>query len=192
VTDPTTSASPRTKILTAAFALAAVAALALASFSGRWMTVTVEGSTGEFGLRSMDASYGDEHQAESLSSYVSDVKDGGGTASSAFWIAGWICSIALWVAAAMLAVAALLMLAGRFVVRPVAPTTLALVALAIGLISGVVFVAEKPAREMGPGVACYLFAFGELAGIIATILVARIRPSDPDWDNPQPFDEDKW
>ena len=192
MTEPTTSASPRTKILTAALAFVSVAALALASFSGRWMMASDEGSTGTFGLRSAEMCFEGTCESTSTAEFVDAVNEGGGTATSAFTYAGWACSIALWLAAASLAAAAALMLAGRFIVWPVAPTTLALVGLAIGLISGVVFVAEKPSPHLGPGVACYLFAGGELAGIIATILVARIRPADPDWDDPQPFDEDKW
>jgi hypothetical protein len=190
MSEPSPSTSPRTKILTAVLALISVAALALASFSGRWMMVSADDSSGTFGLRSMEMCFESTCETSSNSAFVDAVNQGGGSATSAFAYAGWVCSVALWIAAASLAAAAALMLAGRYVTRPVALTTIALLALAIGLISGVVFVAEKPSRELGPGVACYLFAGGELIGIIATILIARTRP--PDWDETEAFDEDKW
>lgn len=186
------AATPSTKIVTAVLAFASVAVLALANVSVSWMTVHDEDSSGEFGLRSMRICEGADVPCDSMSNgdFVDGVQKSGGRATQVFAYAGWICSIALWIGIAALGLAAGLMLAGHFVTRPVALTTIALLALAVGLISGVVFVAEKPSPQLGPGVACYLFAGGELAGIIATILIARIRP--PDWDEAEAFDEDKW
>jgi hypothetical protein len=200
VTDPTTSASPFAKRGAAALAFAAALALAWASFSGDWMVARRADGPQYFGLRATRMCVrGVEGMSEeacigqSNLEFVEDsARAGGERATAAFAYAGWACSVALWIAIAGLVVAAGLMLAGRFVARPIAPTTLALLGLAAGLISGVFFVALKPSPELGPNVACYGFAFGELAGIVATILVARIRPRDPEWDDPKPFDEDNW
>jgi hypothetical protein len=193
VSEQTSSLSPRTKVLTAVLAFASVAALVLANLSGEWMTAHDDYSSGAFGLRTMQICAADADHAcetESNSQFVDEVNAGGGNATSVFVYAGWTATFAMWIAAGALAAAAGLMLAGRFVTRPIALTTIALLALAVGLISGVVFVAEKPSPHLGPGTACFLFAGGELAGIIATILIARIRP--PDWDETEAFDEDKW
>jgi hypothetical protein len=193
MTDLTTEASKRSKIIAAALAFAAAAALGWASFSGEWAVLRPDGSA-SFGLRRFEAcedrdsmAPGDDSAPRCGSGSLMDIPD-----HRAFAIFGWIASVALWIAAASLAASAGLMLAGRFIARFVAPTTIALVGLAIGLVSGMVFLALKPEAAFGPGPAFWAFAGGSLTGIVATILVARIRPADPDWDDPEKFDEDKW
>lgn len=187
MTDPTTTASRETKATAAALAFAAAAALLWASFSAQWAHQLSYGSD-TFGLRTWiscaeDGTLCETRSIESLGRFAE---------YSVFPTFGWIASFALWIAAASLAGSAALMLAGRFVARPIALTTVALVALGVGLISGFVFLATRPPENYGPGPGFFAFAGGELVGIVATILVARIRPHDPEWDDPQPFDEDKW
>ncbi len=186
MTDPTTTASPRTKAIAAALAFASAAALAWASFSTHWAEQLSYGQD-TFGLRTWIRCTDDGVcDARSIATFAQYAK------SDVFPILGWVASVSLWLAAASLAGAAALMLAGRFIARPIALTTVALVSLAVGLISGFVFLATRPPENYGPGLGFWAFAGGELVGIVATILVARIRPHDPEWDDPQPFDEDKW
>jgi hypothetical protein len=192
VTNLTTTASGKTKAIAAALAFASALAVAYASFSDRWFSGRdpyTEVRT-EMGLRSVESCWAHENGTvdgcESAS--LSDAAGG----ESQMPLFGWITTVALWIAALALAGSAALMLAGKFPVRFVAPTTVALVALAFALIAGCVFLALKPRGPLGAGPGFIAWAPGELAGIIATILVARIRPADPEWDDPQPFDEEKW
>lgn len=187
MTDPTTTASKQTKSIAAALAFASAAALVWASFSSQWAhQLSYGGDT--FGLRTWISCAEDGTLCETRSIF----NLGRFANSDLFPPLGWITSVALWLAAASLAGSAALMLTGRFIARPIAPTTVALVALGLGLIAGFVFLTQRPPENYGPGAGFFAFAGGELVGIVATILVARIRPRDPDWDDPQPFDEDKW
>ena len=186
MTDVTNTASPRTKAIAAALAFGSAAALAWASFSTHWAQQIAYGQD-SFGLRTWIRCTDDGAcDARSIQTFARYAK------SDAFPILGWIASVSLWLAAASLAGAAALMLAGRFIARPIALTTIALVSLGIGLISGMAFLATRPPENYGPGPGFWAFAAGTLVGIVATILVARIRPADPDWDDPEPFDEEKW
>jgi hypothetical protein len=186
MTDTTTTASGKTKAIAAALAFGAAAALAWASFSTHWAQQIAYGQD-TFGLRTWvrctDDGVCDARSIETFARYAK---------SDVFPILGWVASVSLWLAAASLAAAAALMLAGRFIARPIALTTVALVSLAVGLISGFVFLATRPPENYGPGPGFWAFAAGELVGIVSTILVARIRPADPEWDDPEPFDEEKW
>jgi hypothetical protein len=195
MTDLTTTASKSTKLLAAGLAFVAAAALFFASFSPRWAVLRAEqnGDDGGFGLRqvelcgipdtgTMDSDPATHCEAAAISSQV----DG------AFPIFGWIASVAIWIGAGALAAAAILMLLGHFIARPIALTTIAMLGLAVGLISGFVFLALKPSQNFAPGAAFWAFVGGELAGLAATVLVARIRPRDPEWDDPKPFTEDSW
>jgi hypothetical protein len=187
MTDPTTTASPQTKAIAAGLAFASAAALAWATFSDQWAHQLSYGHD-TFGLRTWISCAEDGTLCESRSIYSL----GRFTDYGVFPTLGWVASVAMWIAAASLAVSAGLMLRGRFIARPIALTTVALLGLAVGLITGFVFLATRPPENYGPGWGFWAFAGGELVGIVATILVARIRPHDPEWDDPQPFDEDKW
>jgi hypothetical protein len=101
----------------------------------------------------------------------------------AFPVAGLVTFIVLLAAAVGLIVAAALAVMKRRPELPISPTTVALLGLMIGLISGCVFVATKPGGVGAVGVAWSFWAFGigAVAGIAAAQLLARqIRPADPD------------
>jgi hypothetical protein len=103
--------------------------------------------------------------------------------SAAFPIAGLVSFVVLLVAAVGLLVAAAIAATGKRPELPVAPTTVALLGLMIGLISGCVFVATKPGGVGVVGVAWSFWAFGvgAVAGLAGAQLLARqIRPADPD------------
>jgi hypothetical protein len=192
MTDLTTTASVKTKAIAAGLAFAAALVLGWASFSHAWAVETTpsaeQGPGDHFGLRAFERCYGPD-DCETHSIYELVEREHG---PSSFPLFGWIASVAMWIGAAALAAAAALMLAGRFVARPIALTTVALIGLAVGLVAGFVFLALKPAQQFGPGPAFWGFVGGELAGIAGTILVARIRPRDPEWDDPRPFNEETW
>jgi hypothetical protein len=80
-----------------------------------------------------------------------------------------------------------------YVLRPMAPTTIALLSLLVGMISGCVFVAQ--ARAIGTvGWTFWVFGVATVLGIVAAQGLARFKPGDPFWDNPPPVtdDPDKW
>ena len=103
--------------------------------------------------------------------------------SSAFVPAGWITFIVALLAALGLVTAAVLGALKRPVTWPMAPTTIALLGVMIGLISGCVFVATKPgpAGTVGVGLSFWIFGVGCVVGIAGAQLMAKVnRPPDPD------------
>lgn len=103
--------------------------------------------------------------------------------SLAFPVAGLITFVVLLLAAVGLLVAAALAFAGQRPALPIAPTTVALLGVMVGLISGCVFVATKPGDVGSVGVAWSFWAFGigSVVGIAAAQMLAKqIRPVDPD------------
>jgi hypothetical protein len=199
MTTPITDAPRSAKILAATLAFASALALTFATFTRSWFTTDQDDVHTSFGLRSIQTCVTGEGGGETcvpqtLSEMVSDAQHAGAgdEVSAAFPVLGWIASVAMWIAIAGLVASAALMLAGKFVARPIAPTTIALLGLAVGLIGGGAFIATKPGQQYGASLGFFAFCAGELVGIVATLLLARIRPADPEWDNPEPFDEDKW
>ena len=64
-----------------------------------------------------------------------------------------------------------------------APPTLALLAIIVGIITGCVFIATKPgpAGFVGAGLSFWMFGGGCVLGIAAAQMLARVnRPLDPD------------
>src|SRR5262249_55225545 len=103
--------------------------------------------------------------------------------SSAFPVAGAITFAVLLLAAAGLLVAAGIAALKLRPELPVSPTTLALLGIMSGLISGCVFVATKPGEVGAVGVAWSFWSFGvgSVTGIAAAQLLAKLlRPADPD------------
>jgi hypothetical protein len=105
-------------------------------------------------------------------------------ASSAFAPAGKVTFVLIVLAALGLLVAAGLAYARKTPDLPVAPTTIALLAGMLGLISGCVFVATKPgpAGMVGVGSSFWLFGVGSVIAIVSAQLLARVnRPPDTEW-----------
>jgi len=101
--------------------------------------------------------------------------------SRGFPVSGAVAFIALMVAAAGLLTTAAIAFAHQRPDLPMSPTTVALVGLLIGLISGCVFVGTKPPGSLGVSWGFLAFGVGAVTGIAATYLLARqIRPRDPD------------
>lgn len=104
-------------------------------------------------------------------------------ASGAFPVLGWITLGCSALAALSLLACAGLVLGNRRVAWPIMPTTTAILGVAIGLVTGCVFVALKPGPPGYVGVHVGFFAFGGgvLAGIAAALMMNKLlRPHDPD------------
>jgi len=104
-------------------------------------------------------------------------------ASSAFAPMGWATFVLCLLAALGLLGAAALALQHKRPDLPIAPTTVALLATMLALITGCVFVATKPGGPGFVGVAMGFWAFGigAVMAIAAAQMLAKInRPVDPD------------
>ncbi len=103
--------------------------------------------------------------------------------SNAFPAFGLITLVCTAIAALSLLVCAGLVLAGKRILWPVMPTTTAILGIAVGLITGCVFVATKPgpAGYVGVQLGFFLFGAGVLVGIVSTLMLNKLlRPHDPD------------
>lgn len=176
---------------------AAAACLLYAAFTESWLVnAGLYGEIG-FGLRgnhecsSSLASLGGESQTcieLSNSAYLEKWRamgeQGANLTSSAFVPAGWITFILALLAALGLAVAAGFGAMKKPMTLPIAPTTVALLGVMIGLISGCVFVATKPgpAGMVGVGLSFWLFGIGCVMGIAGAQMMAKVnRPPEPEW-----------
>ena len=100
-----------------------------------------------------------------------------------FPLAGAATFALLLIAAAGLLAAAAIAAAGRRPDLPVSPTTIALLGVMLGLLTGCVFVATKPGAVglVGVGWSFWAFGLGSVAGIAgAQLLAKQLRPADPD------------
>jgi hypothetical protein len=105
-------------------------------------------------------------------------------ASSAFVPMGWVTFIVALLAALGLAVAAAFGALKKPMTGPIAPTTIGLLGVMIGLITGCVFVATKPgpAGMVGVGLSFWVFGVGCVMGIAGAQMMAKVnRPPDPEW-----------
>ena len=172
-------------------AIAAAACLVTATFTQKWL---VNGNVYEqidFGLRTMSqcgSAFGEaECDRFSNSAFVEQMRSVNAAAerdtSSAFSPMGWATFVECLLAALGLVLAATIALAGKHPDLPMAPTTLALLAIMAALITGCVFVATKPGPPgfVGVGLSFWLFGAGAVLGIASAQLLAKVnRPIDPD------------
>lgn len=103
--------------------------------------------------------------------------------SGAWTALGWVTLGCALLGALSLAACAALVLARKRVQWPIMPTTTAILGIAIGLITGCVFVATKPGPPgyVGVHLGFWLFGAGVILGIGAALLLNKLlRPDDPD------------
>lgn len=103
--------------------------------------------------------------------------------SSAFAPMGWLTFAASIIGGVSLLVCAFLVFQKKKVDLKVAPTTIALLSLVIGMITACIFVATKPLGPGGVGVQYTFWIYG--AGLVmglasAQMLAKMLRPEDPD------------
>lgn len=98
-----------------------------------------------------------------------------------FPIVGYITLVAGLIAAAGLVIAGILAMAGKRIFVPIMPTTIAVLGLAIGIITGCIFVATKPdfTVSLVVGWTFITFGAGAVLGLAAVFPLNRaIRPID--------------
>ncbi len=194
MTDPAKSVADK-RMLATGLCAAAAACLLYAAFTHAWLVNG--GRFGEigFGLRGNYecAGFGLASEAKtcielSNSELIDKWRAMGESAakltSSAFAPTGWITFIVALIAALGLAVAAGFGAAKKPMNLPIAPTTVGLLGVMIGLITGCVFVATKPgpAGMVGVGLSFWLFGIGCVMGIAGAQLMAKVnRPPDEEW-----------
>ena len=179
---PVTREPPRA--LGIALALVAAGCLIAACFSHRWLANRHYGNFGYSPLSFQTCLA----TCSSITNFqvaerTNDLPFAEDRVSMAFPVSGLCTFIVLLLAATGLLVASALAAGGRRPELPISPTTLALLGLMIGLISGCIFVATKPGGVGAVGVAWSFWAFGVgcVAGIAgAQLLAKQIRPPDPD------------
>ena len=179
------------RMLGIVLALVAGASLIYAAVSKQWLANGNEYEQISFGLRDMSqcgSAFG-EHDCDrySNSEFVDHMRDFSESAamntSAAFAPMGWITLVACLIAALGLLGAAALAIAGKKPDLPMSPSTLALLGIIVGIISGCVFIATKPgpAGFVGAGLSFWIFGGGCVVGIAAAQMLARVnRPLDPD------------
>lgn len=162
-------------------AVLAAAGLVAACFSHRWLITDQLGySPLQVERCSPDCTRSSNFQVFETASKLPFEED---RVARAFPVAGAVAFAALLLGAAGLLVAAGIAAANRHPDLPVAPTTLSLVGIMLGLISGCVFVGTRPGAPGSVALSWsfWLFGLGAVTGIAATHLLARqIRPRDPD------------
>jgi hypothetical protein len=169
----------------AALALGAAACLVFAACSRHWL---VNGRADMmFGLRDNLTCGAPDCEPTTNAAFVELVKGMSGNspemASNAFAPMGWATTVTCLLAALGLAGAAALALAKKRPTLPISPSTIALLGIMAGLITGCVFVATKPGEGafIGVGLGFFVFGIGSVAGIVAAQMLAKInRPPDPD------------
>jgi hypothetical protein len=175
---------PAPRGLAIALALAAAACMVAACFSHRWLTNRHRGDVGYSPLSFQIC----QPTCVAISNF--QVADSANESpfrahrvAAAFPVTGLVTFLVLLLAAAGLVAAAALAALNLRPELPVSPTTIALLAAMVALVTGCVFVATKPGPVGGVGVGWGFWAFGvgAVAGIGGAQLLARqIRPADPD------------
>jgi hypothetical protein len=179
------------RALAIALAFVGAACLGGAAFTHSWL---VNGNVYEhinFGLRSnaqCGSAFGEPEcntatnaeLVEQMRGFSSSAAD---NTSGAFAPMGWATFVACLLGAFGLVAAAAIALAGKQPTLPMAPTTIALLAIMAGLITGCVFVATKPGPPgfVGVGLSFWIFGAGCVVGIAGAQMLAKVnRPPDPD------------
>jgi hypothetical protein len=170
------------RVLAIVLGAVAAAALGVAAFSPHWLGNAAIGddTTITMGLRATETCSGGGVICVSAS--IAQVAEQANS-TAAFPTFGWITFVACLIGCGGLVISVALGLARRAPQWPMAPTTLAFLAIALALITGCVFCAIKPGEGgfIGVGWGFYVFGLGVIAGLPASHLLARVlRPPDPD------------
>lgn len=189
------------RLLALALCVVSAGCLVYAAFTHAWLVNDSRLADLGFGLRSdvecgsdytfVDAgkSIGHECVEYSNSALIAKWRDlgpeGAKLTSGAFVPTGWITFIVALLAAAGLAASAVYGWANKAPTWPIAPTTIGLLGVMIGLITGCVFVATKPgpAGMFGVGMSFWIFGVGCVMGLAGAQLAAKVnRPRNDEWD----------
>jgi hypothetical protein len=179
---------------------AAAACLLYAAFTHAWLVNASRYAEIGFGLRSnyecgMSYSFdgAEEHSkqacewhsnAEVIDKWRAMGPEAAKLTSSAFVPMGWTTFIVVLLAGVGLAAAAAYGAMKKPMNTKIVPTTIALLGVMIGLITGCVFVATKPGPNgmVGVGLSFWIFGVGCVMGIAGAQMMAKVnRPPDPEW-----------
>jgi glucan phosphoethanolaminetransferase (alkaline phosphatase superfamily) len=165
----------------------AVAALLLAysAFSHRWLeNRQMRGATIGLSLLSMEACVDDTCQSKSNFELIAEARKYDADRASSVWAPmGLATMVLMLIASAALLVSAAVGFKKKRLDLKMLPTTAALLALMIALITGCIFVAKKPggAGGVGVGLGFWAFGIGCVLGIAGAQLMNKlIKPVDPD------------
>jgi len=180
-----TDKSHDNRMFAAALGLGAAACFAYAAFSLHWLiNASVDVM---FGLRTNLTCVNDHCDPTTNSAFVDTIKQMSGSspdmASDAFAPLGWATTVTCLLAALGLAAGAGLALAKKRPMLPISPSTISLLAIMAGLITGCVFVATKPGDPgfVGVGLGFWIFGIASVGGIAGAQLLAKVnRAPDPD------------
>lgn len=172
-------------------ALVAGAALIYAAVTKQWLANGNMYEQISFGLRDMSqcgSAFGEKDcDHYSNGEFVQHLREFGESSaintSGAFAPMGWITLVASLLSAFGLLAAAALAIANKKPDLPITPSTIALLGIIIGIITGCVFIATKPgpAGFVGAGLSFWVFGGGCVLGIAAAQMLAKVnRPLDPD------------
>jgi hypothetical protein len=178
----------------------AAACLIYAAFTHAWLVNANRYAEIGFGLRTnyecgmsysfdgaaekSEQSCAEISNAELITKWRSMGSDAAKLTSSAFVPMGWVTFIVALLGALGLAAAAAFGLAKKPMNLPIAPTTVGLLGVMIGLITGCVFIATKPgpAGMVGVGLSFWIFGVGCVMGIAGAQMMAKVnRPPDEEW-----------
>jgi hypothetical protein len=188
---PAAAPALRNRMIAIVLCFVAAGALLVAALSHRWLAhpVATENSAG---LLSMQICQGPTCVSKSNSDVVEELRSDD---DADRWVGERPDPPSRWfgrlgVTTFVLAVAAILALlasagialANKRPELPVAPTTIALVALILAIPTACLFAATKPeAIPLGVSWSFWLFGGGDVVGLLAALLVSRqLRPADPD------------
>ena len=107
--------------------------------------------------------------------------------SPVFWLTGYATLGLGLLAVAGLVAAGVTLGQGKLMLRPVAPTSVAMVCLFLSLVTACIFVATNPTRggmselgQMGVGWGFWIFGIGTVVGIVAVPMILKFKPVEPD------------
>jgi hypothetical protein len=202
-TGPVAKVSPQAQA-TRRWIAVAIGLLVIAAITGGVLgkSVLVDSDVGmsmRCGLRSCDACADTACITTSTIQLAADVADGGGKASGAWGYSGAIGWWAAIVAALGIALATVMVAAGKYVRIPlISPTTLGLVGGAVALIAGCVFIATKPdgVGVTEVGWTFWSFGLGSVGAIVAAFMLSRqlavIEPEFDPGDSPDAPADEPW
>jgi hypothetical protein len=181
------------RVLAIGLALVAAGCFFFSAFSKRWLYNSADEDEFGFGLRSAWAcgEYRDGReciewgpsQYEELF-YRAGIAEGKQKQTSAAFVPmGWVTFVGCLLAGLSLLAGAGLALGNKKPELPIAPTTTAVLAIAVSLITGCVYVATKPGPGgvVGVGITFIVFGAGVVLGIASAPMLAKVnRPPDID------------
>ncbi len=175
-------------------ALVAAAGLLFAAVSKRWLAA--EGVDVGLGPRGFSCGLGaDDCDPWGESASNAEVVDkitqvyksmgrSGDAPSGLFPIVGWITLLGCAISGGALIWAAVTAYKGGVPLKPIPPTTVALLALMVSLIAGMIFIATHPFRgkgfsALGVSTAFWVFGVCNVLGIVAAQMLAKFKQKDP-------------